>query len=197
MTFQGYDDIARGTAKGFSCYMVHAPGSNETLQPAYSAVTTTAEFDAVVAQLGAHVQLVLADLTAQSGRAVETLTIGKTFVTKFVRGRRFSITDSRTWRMDGPRSRWNTRYKKQPFNCDGLVVFTGMCAADVPPALAAHRMNHEQLALTYEDHLTEWLRTRIGNTAIKNEDAGGGGRRARQHAGFVLYMAFRFAPAAQ
>ena len=192
MSFYGYDEIAQREKKGYTFWLLEDPTTGDAFRPDFAAVQTTAQLDTAVGVIGTHALRVLDDLRIQSGRRVEAVTIGKSHVTR-ARNKPFSPTDGDTWKMDGVRSRWNTRYKKAPFDCDALVVLTCFRRTDVPAALALHHFDHQDLTLKYEHLLDTWMRTNIGARGrMTTGDQGGGGRRSKAHIGFVLYMAVRF-----
>lgn len=196
MSFYGYDEVAQGTKKGYTFWLLENPTTGEVFRPDFAAVASTAQLNTAVGVIGTHALRVLDDLRAQSGRAIEAVTIGKSNVTR-ARNKPFSVTDGHSWRMDGVRSRWNTRYKKAPFSCDALVVLICMQRSDVPAALALHHFDHQDLTLKYEELLDQWMRANLGTNRgrMTTGDQGGGGRRSKTHVGFVLYMAVRLAPA--
>ena len=137
MSFYGYDEIAQRKKQGYTFWLLCDPTTDAAFRPDFAAVQTAAQLDTAVGVICTHALRVLDDLHTQSGRAIDAVTIGKSHVTR-ARNKPFSPTDGDTWRMDGVRSRWNTRYKKPPFSCDALVVLTCFRRSDVPAALALH-----------------------------------------------------------
>ena len=194
MAYYGYDDIATRVHKGYTYWLVSDPTTGNSIDPGYAAVSTAADFDAALQTLGDHSLAVLDDLRAQSGRRIAEVTVGKTYVKRNKAKAHFDSLDGDTWAIEGVRNRWNNRYKQPNWDCDGLIVITCFERSDVPAALAAHRIDHQDLCLKYEECLSSWLKRNMGKHRgrIRDGDTGGGGRRSKTHAGFVLYLAFRF-----
>lgn len=193
MSFYGYDEIAQRQKQGYTFWLLDDPTTGDVFRPDFAAVQNSAQLNTAVGVIGTHALRVLDDLCTQSGRRTESVTIGKSNVTR-ARNKPFSPTDGDSWKMDGVRSRWNTRYKKAPFSCDALVVLICFQRSDVPAALALHQFDHQDLTLKYEELVDQWMRANIGARGQMTQgDRGGGGRRSKTHIGFVLYMAVRFA----
>lgn len=193
MSYYGYDEIARRKKRGYTFWLIDDPTTDETEHIDFAGVQSQAQFDARVARIGAHVLRVLDDLAAQSGSALDQVTIGKSYVTKN-RAKPFDAHDGTTWKADGVRSRWNSRYNKPSWKYDGVIMIACFTRQDVPAVLATHRLDHQDLCLKYEQQLEAWTRANIGGRAkLSDGDDGGGGRRSKTHVGFVLYVAVRFA----
>jgi len=182
-----YDEVASGDKRGV---VVDLPAA--AAYAPVSAVVTRGNFDACVATIGRHFLDILTDLNRYAD--VAEITIGKTYIKRRRTSRAPVERDNaRHWGWEGPSSRWSNKYKKLNYN--GLIVGYCFVRSDVPAGLDANGMDQEQLTLTYERAVTTWLRAQpVAGPLLRDGDDGGGGRRGKKtYAGYVLYMAFRFA----
>lgn len=182
-----YAEVADNEKKGVTARLP-APANYAPV----SAVVRPGDFDACVATIGQHFLATLADL--QDRYDVAEITIGKTYIKRRRAGNAPVERDNvRNWMWAGVSSRWNATYKRRDY--DGLIVGYCFVRADVPAGLLANGMDQEHLALTYERAVTTWLRAQPAAHGLVHEgDDGGGGRRGKKtYAGYVLYMAFRYA----
>lgn len=189
----GYDDVASGRKSGTTCWPLPDP-SISAIRPDFVKVDTSKKLTNAVKAIGSHFLRIIDDIESQSKQTVSDIVVGKTYVGhhKKFKASRFDAGNHAMWTYEGVTSRWQTRYK--PDGYDGMVVTVCFALDDVPSLFRVYEMDHQDLALKYEDLVCAWLRTKVSRrTTIQNEDSGGGGRRAsKSHAGYVLYLAFRF-----
>ena len=95
---------------------------------------------------------------------------------------------------EGLTSRWKKTYEPAEYDC--LVAFSAFVADDVPQPLRIFDVDHEMLALLFEASLEKRFNddAHTFSPLLDNTDRGGGGRRSKtQYAGYLLYVAVKFA----
>lgn len=178
-------DILSGKSKGYNAQVYQGKHRLTTKD-----VKTSADFEACVNIIVEEMLTLIQEIEKHSERKVLRVTVGKSYILGSKKSK-FSAENPNTWRFEGPASRWNVKYSKE--NYDGLFVTHCFVATDVPDALAAHKFDHQDLCLKYEEATAKALATSLPqNVKICNKDDGGGGRRAKSTIASALYLAFSF-----
>ena len=143
----------------------------------------------------------LRELEFYSDKKVKDFCIGKTYATART-GHNFDPADRSTWRVDGISPRWFTTYNKEGY--DGLVVLGAVSRDMLTDKKARYgqeeRMcntavwNQQSYALALENALISHYAFSEFDPRLANRSLHPGQQQRSCSAGYVIYMAFKYAP---
>ena len=171
-----FDELCRGEVKSYSFNLVDLRKKK----------TTQRRIDALRGKIADTLQ----SLQTQSEKEIESFCIGKTYAERKT-GKVFKPTDKNTWRVGGISDRWRNKYKKEGY--DGLVVLGAVTRAMLNSKGDTKCWNQQKYALALESTLIihyayEDCDKRLANTTLEP-----GMLQGKESAGYVVYVAFKYA----
>uniref|UniRef100_A0A1X7TZM3 Uncharacterized protein n=1 Tax=Amphimedon queenslandica TaxID=400682 RepID=A0A1X7TZM3_AMPQE len=116
---------------------------------------------------------------------VESFFIGKTYVPKSKKAKKFDPMKPGTWRKEGISQRWYSTYI--PMEYDALIVLTVVTKDDVPD-----HTNQEDYTIMLEQKLLHYYKIENYDERIQNDSFSGGRKTTGGYIGYALYMAVKF-----